>query len=100
MPTNLEELWQVVRSIPRGRVASYGAVGRELGNPWSGFLVGRRMGHCPQDLPWWRVVGKNGELRTAARDPRLAKLQIDHLGSEGVQIVDGRVDMAAYAMDW
>ena len=38
--SQLDQLWAVVRSIPAGRVASYGAVGRALEDPASGFMVG------------------------------------------------------------
>ena len=83
--SQLDELWAVVRSIPAGRVASYGAVGRALENPASGFMVGRWMASCPDGgVPWWRVVNKRGELPIAKRDPRLALDQRARLEDEGV----------------
>ena len=68
----LKSLWKVVRSIPKGRVASYGAVGRALLNPCSGFLVGRWMASCPEGVPWWRVVNAKGYLPIGKRSPALA----------------------------
>ncbi|MEA2554218.1 MAG: methylated-DNA-protein-cysteine methyltransferase related protein [Fimbriimonadaceae bacterium] len=96
----LAELWTLVASIPRGRVASYGEVGRALSHPSSGYMVGRWMAQAPEGLPWWRVVGKNGELRTASRDPRLAELQMRHLLQEKVRIQDGAIDMSLHAHYW
>lgn len=95
----LAELWLIVASIPKGKVMSYGAVGRALSRPSSGYMVGRWMALAPEGLPWWRVVGKNGELRTAARDPRLAELQRKHLLAEKIALTDGAVDMARHAHD-
>ncbi len=82
----LRALWKVVRSIPKGRVASYGAIGRALPNPCSGFLVGRWMASCPQDgTPWWRVVNAKGYLPIGKRDPRLEFDQRTRLKKEGVK---------------
>lgn len=92
---NLEELWSIVRSIPQGRCASYGDVGRALHNPASGYWVGRWMAQCPEDIPWWRVVAKDGRLPLHKRDPRLAEEQRGRLESEGVSFKDGRADMDA-----
>src|SRR5262245_18885834 len=91
------ELWALVKSIPRGKVCSYGELGRALRNPTSGYMVGRWMAQCPDGLPWWRVVGKNGEMRTASRDPELAEIQRQHLRKERVKIVDDAVDMISHS---
>jgi methylated-DNA-protein-cysteine methyltransferase related protein len=91
----LDELWTIVRSIPAGRAMSYGEVGRALKNPASGYLVGRWMAQCPDDVPWWRVVAKDGRLPLAKRSPELALDQERRLLAEDVQIEDGRVSPAA-----
>lgn len=90
---DLELLWEVVRAIPVGRVMSYGDVGQALRNPMSGFLVGRRMRSSPSDVPWWRVVAKNGTLPVGKLDPHLECLQSQRLRQEGVEIQEGRIDM-------
>jgi methylated-DNA-protein-cysteine methyltransferase related protein len=87
----LDDLWAVVRSIPSGCVASYGDVGRALPRPVSGVLVGKWMASCPPDVPWWRVVGRQGDLLTARRDSHLAKRQKEVLVKEGVAFDDDRV---------
>ena len=92
----LEDLWSLVRSIPKGKVTSYGALGSALKRPSSGYMVGRWMAQCPDGLPWWRVVGKNGEMRTAARDPELAELQRRRLRAEKVRMIGDVVDMSAH----
>ena len=92
-----DEIWRVVRSIPRGRVAGYGDVGRVLAPRLSGLLVGRRLRSVPDDVPWWRVVAADGSLPTAKRDPRLARDQRERLEAEGVSFDETeRIDMARY----
>jgi methylated-DNA-protein-cysteine methyltransferase-like protein len=83
----LEEVWRVVKTIPRGRVASYGEVGRRLRHPASGFLVGRWMAQAPAGVPWWRVIAKTGEIVTSKRSPHLAAEQERRLRAEGVPFV-------------
>jgi len=84
MSERLDELWTIVRSIPRGHVASYGAVGRALRNPVSGLVAGKWMANAPEGVPWWRVVAASGELVIAKRNPDWGKIQRDMLEQEGV----------------
>jgi methylated-DNA-protein-cysteine methyltransferase-like protein len=96
---DLEELWRIVESIPRGRVASYGSVGRAMRNPASGYMVGRWMANCPSDVPWWRVVSKQGLMPVWKRNPDAELEQISRLLAEGVEVVDGRIDMHRFAWE-
>ncbi len=86
-------LWKVVQEIPKGKVACYGDVGQALTMPVSGLLVGRWINRCPEGVPWWRVVGKSGDLLIAKRDPNAAEEQRSRLLAEGVEFVENRVDM-------
>ncbi len=91
----MQEVYRLVRQIPAGRVMSYGQVGDWLVPPLSARIVGRVMYHAPDDVPWWRVVGRNGDLLIVKRDPHMAQLQRNLLEQEGVSFLqDGRVDMA------
>lgn len=87
----LKSLWKVVRSIPKGRVMSYGAVGKSLKNPCSGFLVGRWMHSCPPDVPWWRVVNAKGHLPIGKKSPELAIEQRRLLEKEKVKFDDDTI---------
>lgn len=49
------------------------------------------MAQCPADVPWWRVVGGNGDLLIAKRDPNMALEQRRRLESEGCLLVDNVV---------
>ncbi len=97
------KVWDVVRQVPAGRVATYGQIARllplpagvqpeeylALGARW----VGTAMAKCPADVPWQRVINSKGEI-----SPRPgAEGQRRLLEAEGVVFSDrGRVDLARY----
>ncbi len=97
--SNLDELWRLVREIPRGRVVAYGALGARLKNPASGYMVGRWMARAPEGVPWWRVVAKSGRLVVERRDPRLGLLQREILVSEGVRFENDVVCQEFFLQD-
>jgi methylated-DNA-protein-cysteine methyltransferase-like protein len=91
----MADLARIVKAIPRGKVMSYGEVGRLLRHPASGFMVGRWMASVPDGVPWWRVVAKTGALPVGKRNPNLRTEQEDRLRAEGVPfLADGVVDMS------
>ncbi len=84
--SDFDAVYEYVRTIPAGRVTSYGAVGAEVGlGPRE---VGWAMNIAPKDVPWQRVVGADGYLRIAKRDPHLRALQQSLLEGEGVALND------------
>lgn len=84
-------VYEAVRLIPEGFCASYGSVGQTLNPPISGLLVGRLLSHSPPDVPWWRVVGRDGSLLIAKKGAEIAIDQEERLRAEGVQLFEGRV---------
>lgn len=80
-----ERVMQLAREVPEGRVISYGALGKRCDPPISGYICGRIMGHVMDDVPWWRVVGKDGKLPIAKRGPYHARTQREMLAEEGVE---------------
>ena len=86
-PGDFESVFAYVRTIPPGRVASYGDVGAAVGV--TARTVGWALGACPDDVPWQRVVGADGYLRIARRSPHLRDLQKSLLEGEGVTVKDG-----------
>lgn len=57
-----ERVYRVARLIPEGRVTSYGAIARCIGDPRSARMVGWALNGCPEDVPAHRVVNRNGTL--------------------------------------
>lgn len=92
-----ERIYAVVRSIPRGTVATYGQVARLAGNPRWARVVGYAL-HVnpdPEGIPCYRVVDRNGYTSSAfafgGSDIQKALLEAD-----GIPFLpDGRVDLAA-----
>ena len=62
MEGNFEKIYQVVRRIPYGRVATYGQIARLLGNPRMSRIVGCALYAAPEGLPCHRVVNRFGGL--------------------------------------
>ncbi len=95
--TMVEQVFNAARAIPSGRVISYGALGARCDPPISGYICGRIMNNVADDVPWWRVVAKDGSLPIAKRNPRLAQEQRDRLQAEGVEFdAAGRVLMGKF----
>ena len=97
--TPREELFEVVKRIPFGKVCGYGAAGDALSRRMTGRTVGQCMATCPAGVPWWRVVAKDGDLPIKRRDPNLGQIQEQQLLSEGVPFADGKVLMNLCAVD-
>ena len=94
-----ERVYDLVRQIPEGRVASYGQIARMLGEPRKARFVGFAMHSSPGvagGVPCHRVVFKDGRLAPgfAFGGPGA---QRELLEAEGIGFTeDGRVDMAVY----
>lgn len=80
-----ERVYAVVRSIPRGRVLSYGDVAALVGSPRAARGVGAALNRLEpeHDVPWWRVVNRDGRL-TIPPHHGLRALQRTLLEREGV----------------
>lgn len=90
------QVYDLVRQIPEGRVASYGQVARMLGAPRKARFVGFAMHASPGmagGVPCHRVVFKDGRLAPgfAFGGPDVQRQMLEH---EGVAFLeDGRVNM-------
>jgi methylated-DNA-protein-cysteine methyltransferase related protein len=87
MSLSPENVYAVVRSIPRGKVATYGQIAELAGVANGHRIVARAMRSCPERLPWQRVVGKKDARRGQINidDPDHAALQRGLLEAEGVR---------------
>lgn len=85
-----KQVYDIVAQIPYGKVVSYGQIAWMLGQPQSSRAVGFAMRCCPEDLPWQRVVMKDGTISGGQH----SNIRRAILESEGVSFLpDGRVDM-------
>ncbi len=94
----LEIIWNVVASIPRGQVSTYGAVARAAGLPGRARQTGFALRVAPEELnlPWHSVLGAGGRI-VFPRTSRHFKEQARRLRAEGVMVKDGRVAASAMA---
>ncbi len=93
-----EKIYDVVKKIPKGRVASYGTVAAMAGNPRWSRVVGYALHVNPEPgkIPCHRVVTKNGEISKAFAFGG-ENMQRLLLTEEGVGFLpDGRVDIRKY----
>lgn len=88
-------VYRLVQQIPRGRVLTYGVLARSLRLPGGARSAGRAMAATPpgKGIPWHRVVGDRGKI--LIREP-YASLQRKLLESEGVKVVESRLDLKRY----
>ena len=100
-----EQVYAVVRRIPRGRVTSYGRVAKMLGRSNAARAVGyalAALGSKREDrppVPWHRVINSVGRISTPDMDGS-ANLQAQLLRAEGVAVTeDLRVDLRVYLWD-
>ncbi|HJQ08527.1 MAG TPA: MGMT family protein [Candidatus Saccharimonadales bacterium] len=57
-----ERVYELVAQIPSGRVMTYGQIAALCGAAWAAWEVGQIAHTGPSDLPWQRVVNKQGGL--------------------------------------
>jgi methylated-DNA-protein-cysteine methyltransferase-like protein len=97
-----ERVWQLVRQVPRGKVATYGQIALMLPPPegvdfdsYRAFAprwVGSAMAACPDNVPWQRVINSQGKISERPG----AEKQRQLLEEEGVMFVKDRVDFKKY----
>jgi methylated-DNA-protein-cysteine methyltransferase-like protein len=90
--TFFNDVYEVVKLIPRGRVTTYGAIAKYLGSAKSSRIVGYAMNaaHALPDVPAQRVVNRNGMLSGKhhfATPTRMKEL----LKKDGVKVKEDQV---------
>ena len=98
-----EQVWDMVRQIPYGKVATYGQIAKLLPPPqgvafesYKAFgprWVGGAMANCPDDVPWQRVINSKGEISQRPGAGRQTELVLE----EGVEFNEkGRIDLKKF----
>jgi methylated-DNA-protein-cysteine methyltransferase related protein len=94
-----EDVYEVARQIPRGRVTSYGAIAAFLGTKGNARMVGWAMQRAGEkDVPAHRVVNSSGKL--TGKSHFSGKPMQDLLEEEGIKIVNDQIqDFKIYFWD-
>lgn len=93
-----EKIYEVVKQIPSGKVATYGQVAALAGNPHWSRVVGYALhvNPYPDEIPCFRVVNRNGETSGSfafgGPDEQRRLLELDGIEFEP----DGRIDLKKY----
>jgi methylated-DNA-protein-cysteine methyltransferase related protein len=92
-----ENVVEIIRSIPEGKVATYGQVARLAGSPRAARQVVRALHSMSKKhrLPWHRVINAKGQI--ALQDDESYHEQVLSLEAEGVEIgLNGVIDLERY----
>lgn len=94
-----KRIYEAVKKIPKGKVASYGKVAEMAGDKNMARAVGNALhkNPDPEHIPCYRVVNSKGELAgefAFGGKGAQAKLLI----ADGIEVVDGKVDMNKYGI--
>lgn len=91
-----EQVYEIVRQIPKGRVMTYGQIAEILGEGYTARTVGYAMHSSPDGVPWQRVINSQGKCSTG-RMTMPVNLQQSMLESEGIKFSDsGQCDLERY----
>ena len=94
-----KRIYEAVKRIPKGRVATYGQVATMAGNERMSRAVGNALHKNPTPgiVPCHRVVDAKGRLAGGFAFGGM-EAQASLLAREGVEVVDGKVDLGKYGM--
>ncbi len=88
-----QQVYEITKLIPRGRVTSYGAIARCLGSAQSSRLVGYALNNChsvDESIPAHRVVNRNGLLTGKQHFASPSAMQ-QLLENEGIKVENDAV---------
>ena len=95
-----KRIYEAVKKIPKGRVATYGQIAELAGDKKMARAVGNALHKNPDpgSIPCYRVVNAKGELAGEFAFGG-AGAQARLLEAEGVEVRDGKVDLRKYGMN-
>ena len=92
-----KRIYEVVKKIPKGKVATYGQVAELAGDKRMARAVGNALhkNPDPDNIPCFRVVNAKGELAGEFAFGGAGE-QAKLLEADGIEVTDGRVDLEKY----
>ena len=92
-----ERIYSVIDSIPKGKVSTYGTIGKEAGLPRGARQVAAALRHLgpERDLPWFRIVNSCGKISERPGGGECAQRKI--LEAEGIEFnAKGRISLKTF----
>lgn len=98
MQNYVREFYGIIQLIPQGKVATYGQIAKLAGLPKHARHVGFALKNMADDsvVPWHRVINSQGKISLSKEDGFGENIQAIKLQSEGVVVIDGRVNLKLY----
>lgn len=98
MQNYVREFYGIIQLIPQGKVATYGQIAKLAGLPKHARHVGFALKNMADDsvVPWHRVINSQGKISLSKEDGFGENIQVVKLQSEGVVVIDGRVNLKRY----
>lgn len=95
-----KRIYEAVKKIPRGQVATYGQVAELAGDRKMARAVGNALHRNPdpEHIPCYRVVNAKGELAGEFAFGGAGK-QATILEADGIEVINGKVDLTKYGID-
>ncbi len=94
-----KRIYEAVKKIPKGKVATYGQVAAMAGNPKMSRAVGNALhkNPDPSQIPCFRVVNAKGELSGEFAFGGKGRQQV-LLEADGIEVFDGKVNLQKYGI--
>ena len=94
-----KRIYEAVKQIPKGHVATYGQVAAMAGEPKMARAVGNALhkNPDPEHIPCYRVVNSKGELAGAFAFGG-ENVQKKLLEADGIEVINGKVDLKKYGL--
>lgn len=90
-----EEVLEIVKMIPNGKVMTYGQIAAYAGNPRGARQVSRILHSmsAAYHLPWHRVINSKGTISLTGEE---GYLQGSMLSNEGIDVLNEEIDLHKY----
>ena len=94
-----EKVYEFLKTIPKGKIATYSQIAEYLGNKNLCRVVGNILHNNPDPIkyPCYKVVNNKGELSKNFGDGGI-EIQKQRLLNEGIEVVNYKVDLKRYKM--
>lgn len=93
-----QKVYDYLKTIPAGKVVTYGQIAEYLGNKKLARVVGNILHNNPDPVnqPCYKVVNSKGELAVNFGDEGGIETQKRRLEEDGIEVVDYKVDLSNY----
>ncbi len=93
-------VYRYIKTVPKGKVTTYGAVAKAIGCPRAARMVGYALHRnpSPDTIPCYKVLNRFGYLAPAFAFGG-AEVQAMLLEAEGIAVKEGKVDLERYFYD-